>query len=255
MEWEFDGMAVFRINHTKDFTVLSNHHFKEREMSLKAKGLLSLMLSLPDDWDYSINGLVALSRDGVNAVKGALNELKEFGYLTIDESRQQGKIAYTYNIYETPGLKTDSTVAQKPLTVNRATENRDGKTVDGKTVTVNQGQLNTKESSTKESKTKGSKTEQIYFDDPELNETFLSFIADRKERGKKMTTRAIDMAVKKINDLSQGNNGLAIRIINQSIEKGWSGLFPYKETEQKKPLSDQSKSLYDQWSEAGRSKE
>ena len=154
MEWEFDEMPVFRVNHTKDYTTLSNYHFREKNMSLKAKGLLSLMLSLPDNWDYSINGLVALSKDGINAVKAALSELKEFGYLTIDESRQQGKIGYTYNVYESPELKSKLTVAEKPSTVNRSLKTVDGKTVNDFTAAVNQRQLNTNISNTKELNTK-----------------------------------------------------------------------------------------------------
>ena len=74
-------MAVIRINKTSDYTIMSNNHFKEREMSLKAKGLLSLMLSLPDNWDYSIAGLVTLSKDGRDSVISALTELEELSYL------------------------------------------------------------------------------------------------------------------------------------------------------------------------------
>ena len=255
MEWEFDEMPVFRVNHTKDYTTLSNYHFREKNMSLKAKGLLSLMLSLPDNWDYSINGLVALSKDGINAVKAALSELKEFGYLTIDESRQQGKIGYTYNVYESPELKSKLTVAEKPSTVNRSLKTVDGKTVNDFTAAVNQRQLNTNISNTKELNTKVSNTENKYFDDPELNETFLSFMADRKERGKKMTSRAISMAVKKIQELSNGDVQLAIKIINQSIVNGWSGLFPYKAAALLPSQETQSKSLYELWTDAGRSNE
>lgn len=97
-------MAVMRIHKTANYTIMSNHHFKEREMSLKAKGLLSLMLSLPDDWDYSIAGLATLSRDGKDSVMSALKELEKFGYLTrtrlVDE---RGRFAgYDYDIFEEP---------------------------------------------------------------------------------------------------------------------------------------------------------
>lgn len=71
-------MTVIRVHKTANYTVMSNHHFKEKSMSLKAKGLLSLMLSLPDDWNYSISGLVKLSKDGKDGVMSALSELEEF---------------------------------------------------------------------------------------------------------------------------------------------------------------------------------
>jgi hypothetical protein len=74
-------MAVFRIHKTKNYTVMSDFHFREKNMTLKAKGLLSLMLSLPDDWNYSVAGLVTLSKDGKDSVIAALAELEHFGYL------------------------------------------------------------------------------------------------------------------------------------------------------------------------------
>ena len=74
-------MAVFRVNKTRDYTVLSNYHFKDTRLSYKAKGLLSLMLSLPEDWDYSIDGLVSLSADGRDSIMSGLKELEKFGYL------------------------------------------------------------------------------------------------------------------------------------------------------------------------------
>ena len=73
-------MAIFRIEKNKNYTVMSNYHFKEKNMTLKAKGLLSLMLSLPDDWDYSINGLVAICKENETSIKNTLEELKKFGY-------------------------------------------------------------------------------------------------------------------------------------------------------------------------------
>ena len=73
-------MSIIRVHKTANYTVMSNNHFKEKQMSLKAKGLLSLMLSLPDDWNYSVSGLVKLSKDGKDSVMSALAELETFGY-------------------------------------------------------------------------------------------------------------------------------------------------------------------------------
>lgn len=104
-------MSVIRVNKTKDYTVISNTHFKEKNMTLKAKGLLSLMLSLPDDWDYSIAGLVAICKENESAIKSTLNELKIFGYLTVIKKMpnvtQSGRIEYEYNIYEQPQKKQE----------------------------------------------------------------------------------------------------------------------------------------------------
>ena len=97
-------MAVFRVEKTKDFTIMSNHHLRNTELSLKAKGLLSLMLSLPEDWDYTTKGLAHICKDGVDSITTALKELERHGYLTRQRLRydngQLGDIEYT--IHEQP---------------------------------------------------------------------------------------------------------------------------------------------------------
>ena len=74
-------MAVFRVEKTKDFTVMSNHHLRNVSLSLKAKGLLSLMLSLPDNWDYTTKGLAHICKDGVDSISSAIKELESKGIL------------------------------------------------------------------------------------------------------------------------------------------------------------------------------
>ena len=97
---------IFRVNKTSDYVVMSNRHFREKNMSLKAKGLLSEMLSLPDDWDYSIAGLAAINKESVTSIKSALAELQDFGYLIIEkfypDKSSSGRIEYVYNVYEYP---------------------------------------------------------------------------------------------------------------------------------------------------------
>ena len=97
-------MAVFRIERTKDYTVMSNHHLRNRTLSLKAKGLLSMMLSLPDDWNYTTRGLAKICKEGVDAIGGALRELETAGYIVRHQLRDQhGRICDTeYVIYEQP---------------------------------------------------------------------------------------------------------------------------------------------------------
>ena len=80
---------VFRVERNKNFTVLSNHHFKNKDLSLKAKGLLSLMLSLPEDWNYNMLGLASLSRDGIDSVRSALKELEHYGYVKRNKVRNE----------------------------------------------------------------------------------------------------------------------------------------------------------------------
>lgn len=111
---------IFRVNKTSDYVAMSNRHFREKQMSLKAKGLLSEMLSLPDDWDYSIAGLASINKESITSIKSALAELQEFGYLKIEkiypDKSTSGRIEYIYNVYETP---------QNQLIDNQAAEHQE----------------------------------------------------------------------------------------------------------------------------------
>lgn len=97
-------MAVFRVERTRDYTVMSNHHLKDGELSLKAKGLLSMMLSLPDEWNYTTRGLARICKEGVDAIGKALKELETAGYIVRRQLRgANGRITDTeYTIYEKP---------------------------------------------------------------------------------------------------------------------------------------------------------
>lgn len=99
-------IAVIRVIKNRNYTVMSNTHLKDKRLSLKAIGLLSVVLSLPDDWHYTVNGLVGIVKDGERAVNGALSELKENGYLRIEKlypnKDGRNKIEYQYIFSETP---------------------------------------------------------------------------------------------------------------------------------------------------------
>lgn len=137
-------MAVFRVNRNKNYTHMANYHFRDRELGLRAKGLLSLMLSLPDDWDYSLAGLTTLSSDGESATRVALKELEKRGFLERKPIRENGKfVDWEYLIYEKP-------VGEKPVVENPQVE----KPQVEKPVVENRTQLNTKESNTNQSNTK-----------------------------------------------------------------------------------------------------
>ena len=111
-------MAVFRIEKTRDYTVMSNHHLRDMSLSLKAKGLLSLMLSLPENWDYTMKGLSRICKDGIDSISGGIRELEEHGYLIRERVRgangQLGSIEYT--ILEQP--KEPTPAQEKPIREN-----------------------------------------------------------------------------------------------------------------------------------------
>lgn len=101
-------MPIFRVPKNHNFTIMSNYHLKDKELSLKAKGLLSYMLSLPDDWDFSLNGLVAKNKESIRAIRTTIDELKEHNYLTVRKFRNdKGYFEYEYIIYEKPIQDTE----------------------------------------------------------------------------------------------------------------------------------------------------
>jgi len=99
-------MAIFRTKKENNFVIMSNYHLRDKNLSFKAKGLLSYMLSLPDDWNYSISGLICNAKENKTSIKSALNELIRYGYLNIKKlypnQTESKKIEDIYDIYELP---------------------------------------------------------------------------------------------------------------------------------------------------------
>ncbi len=155
-------MAVFRVEKTKDFTIMSNHHLRNAKLSLKAKGLMSLMLSLPEDWDYTTKGLAHICKDGVDSISTALKELEQQGYLTRQRIRygngQLGDIEYT--IHEKPAIQEAPPSAAPKRENPRQAKPRQEIPVQGKPEQENPGQLNIKIPSTEKQNTYGSNTDQ-----------------------------------------------------------------------------------------------
>ena len=119
-------MAVFRVERNTGYTVMSNHHLRNKELSLKAKGLLSQMLSLPEDWDYTLAGLSYINRESIDAIRTAVWELEKAGYITRRQGRdEKGKMtAIEYTIYEQPQPpELDCPVLENPTADNPTTEN------------------------------------------------------------------------------------------------------------------------------------
>ena len=152
-------MAVFRIERTRDYTVMSNHHLRDKALSLKSKGLLSMMLSLPEDWNYTTRGLAKICKEGVDAIGGALRELEAAGYIVRHQMRdRQGRISDTeYVIYEQPQPKAPDT--PQPDTASPDTENPYLDSPD----TEKPAELNIEKSKTQKSNTQGASTDSIPF--------------------------------------------------------------------------------------------
>lgn len=170
-------MAVFRVERTRDYTVMSNYHLKDTGLTLKAKGLLSMMLSLPDEWNYTTRGLASICKESVETIGKTLRELESAGYLTRRQLRgKNGRITDTeYTIFEKP-VKPQPEPAP-PDTASPGTENPDMVNPDMETPdmavpdTENPPQLNTKKSNIQKSNTHGSNTHSFFPSAPAAAET------------------------------------------------------------------------------------
>ena len=192
-------MAVFRVERNTGYTVMSNHHLRNKELSLKAKGLLSQMLSLPEDWDYTLAGLSHINREKIDAIREAVKELEKAGYIVRSRERdEKGRLrGADYVIYEQPQPKEPeaATSSEQPPTSDLPTlENPtlDNPTLEKPTLEKptleNPTQLNKDISSKEQSITDLSSTHSIPFHS--LNPSPLEDAAQPPERKRKETTDA-----------------------------------------------------------------
>ena len=218
-------MSVFRINKTANYTVMSNHHFKEKKMSLKAKGLLSLMLSLPDDWDYSISGLATLSKDGKDSIMSALAELEKFGYLTRTRlTNEKGQFAgVEYNIFEIPQPKNPT--SDNPNSANENSENSNAE---------NPAQLNT------------NLTNHLFNElftllntnDPELISLYKEYIQMREKINAPLTEMGLEKLIERAKRLSKGNERIEKMLLESAIINNWKNVYPPRESELERMSDD-----------------
>lgn len=229
-------MSVIRIHKTNNFTVMSNYHFKEKKMSLKAKGLLSLMLSLPDDWNYSVSGLVRLSKDGKDGVMTALAELEKFGYLSRKQLlNDKGQFSgIEYNIYEQPQQEntiTEKPISAKPISANTNAENPRQ---------LNTNQLRTKKDNkdTDKSSTNAISEADMYallveIDDIELAELYRSYVEWRSTTDAPLTKQGLEMLIKRCERLSEYKVSIQKAMVETALIQGWKNVFSPKQEERK----------------------
>jgi hypothetical protein len=206
---------------------MSNYHFKERKMSLKAKGLLSLMLSLPDDWNYSISGLVSLSKDGKDSVMSTLAELEKFGYLKRDRTTDsKGRFSgVEYNIYEQPQPK-------EPIADNQNSDNQN----EEKQNAENPPLLNTNKINNEfnkelnETNTKGlpisayaSILEEVANTD--LRNLYVDYIEMRRNIGSPITERGLKMLIDRAYRLSGFDLPTHIQLLETAIINNWKNVY------------------------------
>lgn len=209
---------------------MSNAHLHDKRLSLKAVGLLSIVLSLPDDWHYTINGLVGSVKDGKDSVESAIKELKKNGYLRVDKIYPNGncnRIQYQYTFFEKP-----QEVVFQPLE-NQDVENQEveSQVFENPHAYINTNKQstnkqNTKELNTNEYKEKNIKKESVnsviaeYTENKDLQDALHGFVEMRNKARKPLTARAMKLSLNKLNELAL-DDVTKIAIVNQSIVHSW----------------------------------
>jgi hypothetical protein len=224
--------TVLRVEKNRDYTVMSNQFLRNKQLSMKAKGLLAVCLSLPDDWDYSINGLVAICKESITAVRNAMKELEAHGYMKINKlQNEKGHFQYEYVIYETPVIE------------NLYVDNADMENL----VVDNQHQLNTNQLSTEELSTNELN---LYIQEHAFAATwslFNDYLEMRKEIGAPISLRGLKMLLTRVEKLSNGNINIQRLMLENAIQNQWKNVYRPKDQEieaTNKALQNDLKSFY-----------
>lgn len=224
---------VFRIEKNQNYTTMSNYHLRDKNLSLKAKGLLSLMLSLPDDWNYSLKGLVTIVKESESAIKSTLTELKTFGYVVVNKVQdKKGRFDYEYNIFEYPTdekpMMENPPMEEPPLEVPKV-ENP---------IQINTNKQNTDNKTPVEATPQTSvarKSKENVFEvsvngNIELLQALKDFEESRTKNKSKMTDRAKKLLISRLKELSDNPN-VWIKMLENAILNGWKTVYELKENE------------------------
>lgn len=227
-------MSVMRINKNKNYTVMSNYHLQDKNLSLKAKGLLSIMLSLPEGWDYSVKGLVAICKEGETAVESALDELKKYGYLVVTKifpnKENGGKYEYIYDIFEVPnenqGVENQGVgfLGVENMGLNKDIDNNISKDNE---ITKKE---NTKEENIPPLSPRGEKTwqEEMIADkciNGKLKDTIMEFLEYKKERKNNYKPKGFSALLSEINNnVAKYGEDPVIECIKYAILSNYQGI-------------------------------
>lgn len=213
-------MAVIRVQKTENYTVMSNHHLRNRELSLKAKGLISLMLSLPPAWDYSVAGLVSICKESHTSVRNALKELEEHKYLIRErKNSEKGYFVYEYTLYEIPEPYNGITHTVKADTDKGHTEERPQ---------LSKEEINTKISNTKEDNVYIEELENILCKEvvnEQLRQLYREYIEMRESIEAPISARGLKMLIQRCERLSNMDLALQKALVEASIINNWKNVY------------------------------
>lgn len=218
-------MAIIRVDKRSNYTVVDNTFIRDMNLSMKAKGLMLLMLSLPPEWDYSVAGLSAICKEGMTAIRGALKELEECGYLRRERrNSEKGYFVYEYILSEIPQPHNGNLHTVEEHAAEVHTED---------THTVNRTQLS-KDILNKELLNKDNlerdKEDEIYdilesISDKELRELYTDYVIQRRENGSPLTPKGLHMLIARGYRLSDSDMSVHRAIVETAIINGWMNLY------------------------------
>lgn len=222
-------MSVIRTIKNENYTTMCNTHLRDKNLSLKAKGLLSMMLSLPDKWHYSVKGLEGICKESKNTINSVLNELEDNNYLVRRRRYCNGKISeWEYIIFENNENHDEELLHLK----NEDIENEDIEIqdIENRDVYKITKELSTNRLNTNEYKEKNNKKESVnsviaeYTENKDLQDALHGFVEMRNKARKPLTARAMKLSLNKLNELAL-DDVTKIAIVNQSIVHSWSTFY------------------------------
>ena len=220
-------MAIIRVDKRSNYTVVDNTFIRDMNLTMKAKGLMLLMLSLPPEWDYSVAGLAAICKEGMTAIRGALKELEECGYLRRERrNSEKGYFVYEYILTEIPQPHTEKlhTVKEQAADVYAENTHAENRTQLSKDV-LNKDLLN-KDNLEREKDSE----EEIYdilasIKDTELRELYTDYVIQRRENGAALTPKGLHMLIARGYRLSDSDMAVHRAIVETAIINNWLNLY------------------------------
>lgn len=225
-------MAIIRVDKRSNYTVVDNTFIRDMNLSLKAKGLMLMMLSLPPEWDYSVAGLSAICKEGMTAIRGALKELEECGYLRRERrNSEKGYFVYEYILSEIPQPyngnlhmveeHTEEAYAEDTHTENRAQLSKD---------ILNKDLLN-KDNLEREKKTDEISEILSEISDSELRELYTDYVSQREENGSPLTPKGLRMLIVRGFRLSDSDMAVHRAIVETAIINNWMNIYSPRDEE------------------------
>ena len=221
-------MAIIRVQKKSNYTVVDNTFIRDMGLSMKAKGLMLLMLSLPPEWDYSVAGLSAICKEGMTAIRGALKELEETGYLRRERrNNEKGYFVYEYILTEIPEPHNGNLHTVEEYAEDTHTENR---------TQLNKEVLNKEELNTDKLEREKNAEEEVYeilenIKDKELRELYADYVIQRREQGSPLTPKGLHMLIARGYRLSDSDMAVHRAIVETALINGWMNLYSPREEE------------------------